>query len=585
MKKLLSFLLGIVIILSASACGTKATDNKLTNPPVLSYIYVDEDENSFIAEKLKAAAEKAGLNLAAEAKDKEESEESLKNGTYLLSCGKVYSDSDNPLEFLEMWTSQSEKNVAQLGKGANKDSAVYSLDLTPYGGENIENATWAETYDVLIGMIKSSTEKENKFALMHLAEDFLMKTGCIIPVYYDTDVYLISEKLNGVYSDSRGCKFFTKAVIKDSANPLKASVCTEPDTLDPALNTSVSAGSVISHLFSGLAKWEEDEEGNVKAVPDLAEELSEGTENQDGTVTYTYTLRKGVKWSNGDALKASDFEKAVKRAALAKASPDAEELFKDIKGYAEGTPEISADDNKGAITFILNKKTEDWNRRLANPAFFPVHPDTYEKQDWGKEAAGFISNGAYTLESWEHNSSITLKKNQNYINGDKVTAETISFCLSEDEKTVLEGFEKGEIQFVDEIDTSEIESLKIKYPNNIKSADRKGTYYICWNVNQNLLGSSALKGAEREAAQQEIRKAVGSLLDRNSIAEDSAVGGKIPASTLIPFGIEDADQTEFYKNANIGEGNCYTGYFDTAKETYNDNVKKAEAILKKYYKF
>ena len=113
-----------------------------------------------------------------------------------------------------MWTSGSGNNDVQFGKCTHADLAMYSLDLTPYGLETkVENGTWAETYDVLINAVKSSTDDEARFAMMHLAEDMLMETGCLIPVYYYTDLYMISEKVDGFYSIPLGYKFFMYTTV------------------------------------------------------------------------------------------------------------------------------------------------------------------------------------------------------------------------------------------------------------------------------------------------------------------------------------------------------------------------------------
>ena len=102
-----------------------------------------------------------------------------------------------------------------------------------------------------------------------------------------------------------------------AAEPGVLNVClaSEPATLDPALNSSVDGATMTAHLFSGLSKWAQDENGALVLVADAAEELVPGVENEDGTVTYTYTLRDGLKWSDGQPVTAGDFEFAWNRAA------------------------------------------------------------------------------------------------------------------------------------------------------------------------------------------------------------------------------------------------------------------------------
>ena len=92
-----------------------------------------------------------------------------------------------------------------------------------------------------------------------------------------------------------------------ASNTLSVCLASEPDTIDPALNSAVDGGTLCTHLFAGISKWAQDEDGKLEIVADVAEELPEGVENEDGTVTYTYTLREGLKWSDGEPLTAGDF--------------------------------------------------------------------------------------------------------------------------------------------------------------------------------------------------------------------------------------------------------------------------------------
>ena len=77
------------------------------------------------------------------------------------------------------------------------------------------------------------------------------------------------------------------AATEAPAGPSSISVClsSEPDTIDPALNSAVDGATLVSHLFSGLAKWGQDENGALALYADAAVELPEGVLNEDGTVT------------------------------------------------------------------------------------------------------------------------------------------------------------------------------------------------------------------------------------------------------------------------------------------------------------
>jgi oligopeptide transport system substrate-binding protein len=180
-------------------------------------------------------------------------------------------------------------------------------------------------------------------------------------------------------------------------------------------------------------------------------------------------------------------------------------------------------------------------------------------------------------------SLITLKKNANYIDAAKVSMEKISCYLSDDANNMLTNFKKGDWQLIDDVPTNEIANLKKDYANEFVVAGQIGTYYICWNVNFDLLPESDLDAVAKEEAQQEIRQAMGLLLDRNYIVNSVSQGGEIPASTFVAMGMTDADGSEFYKNSNKAAGNNYVGYFDASTEAYEGNVNKAVEILSKYY--
>lgn len=101
-----------------------------------------------------------------------------------------------------------------LSAQATGAKALYSLDLTPYGYDvKVENGTWAETYDVLISAIKSCTDSANRYAMMHIAEDMLMNTGCIVPLCYYTDIFMIDDSVQGFFSNPLGYKYFMHCTI------------------------------------------------------------------------------------------------------------------------------------------------------------------------------------------------------------------------------------------------------------------------------------------------------------------------------------------------------------------------------------
>ena len=382
-----------------------------------------------------------------------------------------------------------------------------------------------------------------------------------------------------------------------ASNTLSVCLASEPDTIDPALNSSVDGGTMCAHLFAGISKWAQDEDGNLEIVADVAEDLPEGVVNDDGTVTYTYTLREGLKWSDGEPLTAGDFVFAWNRAASAELGADYGYMMEVIDGYDEvsatnddGTAanpdaklNIEAPDDRTLVVTLANE-VPYWNELMAFPTYYPVREDVVADEGWATEAATYVGNGPYTLTGWEHNSVITMTKNENYYDADNVTMDTLNFYLSDDSNNMLANFKSGDWQLIDDVPTNEISTLKTEYPDEFVVAGQIGTYYVCWNINEQILpADSTLTGDEAEKAKEEIRNAIALLFDRNYLVEEVAQGGQVPASSFVAMGLTNPDGTQFYETA--GHDDSYPGYYDVSEDSFEANFSSAIETLKKYYTY
>ncbi|MCH4223043.1 MAG: peptide ABC transporter substrate-binding protein, partial [Solobacterium sp.] len=361
-------------------------------------------------------------------------------------------------------------------------------------------------------------------------------------------------------SSSSGSTSATGTTTASGSDSINVCIASEPSSIDPALNSSVDGATYLVHLFSGIAKYEQADDGTLKIVPDAATELPEGVTNDDGTVTYTYTLRDGMKWSDGSDVTANDFVYAWNRAVAPATGSDYAYMFEVIDGYDDVTAtddagnqlnpdaklNVSAPDDKTLVVTLTNEVAY-WDQFLAFPTYFPVKEDVVSNDNWATDPSTYVCNGAYKLTGWDHNSLITLTKNDDYYDADKVTMKTINFYLSDNADNMLSNFENGDWQMIDDVPTQEIDALKTQYPDEFTIAGQLGTYYVIWNVNQSILPStSTLTGADAEKAQEEIRNAVSLLFDRNYIVENIGKAGQQPASSFVASGLTDADgKTEF----------------------------------------
>ena len=383
-----------------------------------------------------------------------------------------------------------------------------------------------------------------------------------------------------------------------AAQSLAVCLASEPDTIDPALNSAVDGATLVIHAFSGLIGYEQNADGTLQLYADCAKEIPEGTVGEDGKVTYVFELKDGLKWSDGSDLTAADFVYAWNRAASPATAADYGYMFDVIDGYAEmyevdandefvnpdAVLNVTADGNK--LTVVTTVEVPYFYELLAFPTYMPVKQSVVEANPdgWATDPSTYVCNGAYTMTAWEHDSKIVYTKNANYHNAADVTMDTIEFYLSDDANNMLANFKKGDWLFIDDVPTDEMAALAVDYADEYYVEGQLGTYYVIFNVNKSLLpADSTLAGAEKEAAESEIRNALGLLLDRNYIVEEIGQAGQVPASSFVAMGLTETDGSEFYKNAGSSEE--FIGYYNTAADAFNANCSSAVETLKKYFTY
>lgn len=367
-----------------------------------------------------------------------------------------------------------------------------------------------------------------------------------------------------------------------SGSVLPVSIASEPNSVDPALNSTVDGATMLAHLFQGLAKWTQDDSGNIVVVADAAEELVDPVQNDDGTVTYTYTLREGLKWSDGEEVKASDFTYAWQRAIDPNTAADYSYMFEGVDGYADGELNVVADNDARTIAVTLTVDLAYWNELLAFPTYYPVREDVVSDESWATDASTYVCNGPYYMDSWEHNSEIVLKKNENYIDADEITMDEIDFYLSDDENTMLSNYKNGDWLMIDSVPSDEMATLQEEYPDEYFVTGQLGTYYVVFNINEDLSPEGKTLTAEEQA---DVRKAITLLFDRNYIVDEIGKAGQVPASSFVAMGMTEPDGSQFYENAGDEAANGYIGYYDVSTDAYSSNCESAVETLKKYYTY
>lgn len=414
--------------------------------------------------------------------------------------------------------------------------SVFSFAMADEGSE----PAWAE-YDQLIADIKASTDFAARAELMHKAEDMLMDTGAVLPIYYYNDVYMAKSDFTGFYSNPYGTKFFMYATNGDKTT-VKMQLASEPDKLDPALNSTVDGATLAANSFAGLYSY--DANGNV------APNLATGVEVSEDGLTYVFTMREGLKWSDGTDLDANDFVYSWKRAAATATAADYAYMFNGIEGYPDDLNVTASEDGK-LFTVKLTAPCAYMLDLAAFPTFFAVQKACVEAAPdkdtnpgaWALEA-GFVSCGAYTLESWTHDQSMVYVKNPYYWDAENVKIERIELMLSDDDTAIFTAYQNGDLDFIDSVATDQI-AAQLDNPE-FHIVDELGTYYVCFNVKSPLFDGKTVEQAAN------MRKAFSKLVDRQYIIDTVGQTGQKIATTFIPVGMADGNGGVFH--AVGGEG-------------------------------
>lgn len=447
------------------------------------------------------------------------------------------------------------------------------LAVCPALAEDSAEADWS-VYDALIDSIKAENDPAAREALMHEAEAMLMDTGAVVPITYYTDPYMMKTGVEGVYGTIEGFKYFMYATY-EGADTLRINLASEPDRLDPALLYTVDGACLAVNSFAGLYTHAAD--------GTLQPELATGYTVSDDGLTYTFTLREGLTWSDGEPLTAEDFVYSWQRAADPANGAVYSYLYSVIAGY--GTEEglaVSASEDGLSFTVELAAPCPYMLDLAAFPAFYPVPQHCVEAAEgylnedgslldpgaWATEA-GFVTSGAYTLESWTHDESMVYVKNPNYWNAQSVTMERLEFMLSADDATVYAAYRAGDLDFIDTIPADEMPALLESGDPEFYVADNLGTYFLCFNVNSPMFEGMT------DAQAANVRKAISMLIDRTWISETVRLT-EPPANTFVPAAMADGNGGIFRQN---DDAYTYPDAEDVGYMSLTSDVEGAIALL------
>jgi len=291
-------------------------------------------------------------------------------------------------------------------------------------------------------------------------------------------------------------------------------------TLDAQRVTDNLSGDVLYHISEGLLR-----EFNGEISPGLAERW---TVSDDGLV-YTFRLRRSV-WSDGVPLTANDVVYSMLRhldPATGAATVDTMYMVSNAQGYATG--ELTDASQVGikalddyTVQITLDYPVPYFLLIIASGDFlYPVRKDYVERygESYGSEPANLITNGPFKLETWAHEASMTLVKNENFWDADAIKLDRIERIIVPDNNTMVSMYDNGEVDIVGNIGTAFLGH----YPNAITTPSG-AIHMIQYNVN----------GISEETrpymSNVSFRKALGLAIDVKALV-DAGVLNKFAVTT------------------------------------------------------
>ena len=362
---------------------------------------------------------------------------------------------------------------------------------------------------------------------------------------------------------------------KAATQVLKMAWGAEPPSLDPGLATDTTSSNVLLNIMDPLVRLGDD----LQPVPALAESW-----DVDGK-TVTFHLRADGRWTNGDPVTAHDFEYSWKRTLDPKLAADYAYQLYGIVGaeeYNNAKPAQAAalrdkvgvkalDDRTLQVTLT---SAQPWFvQQAAHHSFLPVHQQTVETHGakW-TEPGNIVTNGPFELEGWQHDASITLVKNTDWRNADKVALDRVEGRIIVDGTTRVQAFEAGEVDLLDGGGLPPADMPRLKELPEYEKYPALGTYYYGFNL--------------KNIPDENQRRAMAFAIDRQSIIDNVAQADQIPATGMVPKGIpgfEVIEQHFLPTTADLEKAKEFMAKAENPKKTitlfYNDSPGHKEIAV------
>ncbi len=315
-----------------------------------------------------------------------------------------------------------------------------------------------------------------------------------------------------------------RPVRADDGIVLRRGNAAEPESLDPARSDTVNAGRIQDDLFEGLVTLDPED----RPQPGAAESW---TISSDG-LTYSFTLRAGLTWSDGSPLTAEDFVYSFRRVVdPATASSyayiffsflNAEEI---VQGKVKDLSKLGVEaPDPRTLRIRLKRPTPYLLAELAHAKFMPVKRADVEKFGAGFTQPGnLVSNGAFVLAEWTPQARIVLAKNPRYWDAANVHIDKVIFYPISSPNEELNRYRAGELDVTYTVPNAQIESLRKTAGEELHLNTQFETSYLGFNLTKPPF-----------AGNPKLRQALSMTLDRETIVDKLLKDGSVVAYGIVP---------------------------------------------------
>jgi oligopeptide transport system substrate-binding protein len=301
----------------------------------------------------------------------------------------------------------------------------------------------------------------------------------------------------------------------------------EPDNLDPNRSSFATEAAVIRQVFEPLLVFDKD----LKPVAGAASSYDVSTDGK----TYTFHLRAGAKWSDGQPVTAKDFVYSFKRLLDPATASDYASFFTDAgvvgaadynagKGTADAVGVKATDDN--TLVIQLEAPSGYFPNLVALWVVAPVRQDIVEKNPgWAQDPSTYIGNGAFKMSEWVHQDHITLVPNPNYA-GTKPALQKVTLLMVASAEADYAAYRNNERDWT-LVPDADVKAVRAD-PQLSKEAVEYTELTTFW-----LVMNDTTKPLDNPL----VRKAFAKAIDRDAMIRDVAAGIGQPATSMIPPGM------------------------------------------------